>query len=72
MTTDNQWISIHDRMPDDFKEVLTFNPTGPFQAVAFWDGREWSSGDARADAYDKDDPDGISHWMPLPPPPVSG
>ncbi len=66
------WIPVTERMPDNGVEVLTWNPTGPYQTVACWVGNEWSSGDCRADAYDRFEEEGITHWMPLPAPPADG
>jgi hypothetical protein len=68
----HRWIPVTERMPDNGVEVLTWNPTGPYQTVACWVGNEWSSGDCRADAYDRFEEEGITHWMPLPAPPTDG
>lgn len=69
-----QWISIKDAMPprdehypNDSEPVLVYNPTDRYKVYIDWyiyDNYEdddyigWYSGN-----------DGVTHWMPLPPPP---
>lgn len=69
----SQWIAVTDAMPEEGVEVLTWSPVGQCQTVAAWwptVHSEWRSGDPRADLYNQFDPEGITHWMPLPAPPA--
>ena len=58
-----EWISVEDRLPDDMVEVLVIADGN--MAIAFHRKGTWSSEDAWL-LYDHD----ITHWQPLPPPPV--
>ena len=64
-----EWVPVEKEMPLEGVEVLVWNPTGPEQTVAYWQDDQWNSGDCRADAYGRFDPEGITHWMVLPRPP---
>jgi hypothetical protein len=43
--------------------VLVTDGTGPY--IAFWNGRSWDDGDYHDDLGE------MTHWMPLPEPPIS-
>ena len=52
-----EWISVEDRLPDEYERVLTFNPKYQNLRVELI---RWFIGDEY---------DGITHWMLLPKPP---
>ena len=65
------WISVDERLPsdeeqrDEYGELVPFlvcekDTTYPYRA--FYDGKEWGDGLMRIR--------GITHWMPLPEPPI--
>ena len=63
----NGWISVKDRLPEDFQKVLVFwkEHGEPMVDTAFWqkdakrfDGEHW----VRME-------DKVTHWMPIPEPP---
>ena len=54
-----QWISVKDRLPDEYIDVLTYGARPSYDVVyinRLIDKNEW--------LYD-----GVTHWMPLPEPP---
>lgn len=57
------WISVNDRLPEEHENVLTYGAR-PFYDVVYVNrlidkkNGEW--------LYD-----GVTHWVPLPPPPIS-
>jgi hypothetical protein len=53
-----EWISVDDRLPEKYSQVLAFTDYGDTDSVYFF-------------ALDKTwgHPDKITHWMPLPAPP---
>lgn len=58
----SEWISIDDRMPDDYQDVIATD--GYTSNFAYWDAADnyW--------LYPGDSPSGIvTHWQPLPEPP---
>ena len=58
-----EWIKCSDRMPEQFKAILVFNDYGEFWCGAY---------DRYLDFYcDSVLVEGITHWMPLPPPPLT-
>ena len=61
------WISVKDRLPENYVEVLAWGQTAerfPFCSVAEIDG----SGVWNSAGYELDT---ITHWQPLPEPPVT-
>lgn len=52
------WISVEDRLPEKYRDVLVFNGVTTM-AVASFNGFDW----------DYDWPIMPTHWMPLPDPP---
>lgn len=55
-----EWISVKDRMPEQYSYVIVF--TGLEVTEAFYDG--WRFG-----CTSKSHPISVTHWMPLPEPP---
>ena len=55
---DLNWISVEDRLPEKYSQVLVFTDYGDTDSVYFF-------------ALDKTwgHPDKVTHWMPLPEPP---
>ena len=56
----NGWISVKDRLPEDYKEVLAYDSEHKEIVIAFYDSEseEWTYGNW----YDGE----ITHWQPLP------
>lgn len=62
----SEWISVKDRLPENPKPVLGYRPRiKKFMFVEYLDGAWYSCGSILAR-------NAISHWMPLPEPPVKG
>ena len=57
--TDNSWISVEDRLPDEDDKCLVWNGHHIFVAI-YWGDGVW-----KFDSYACE----ITHWMPLPEPP---
>ena len=58
----HQWISVAERLPEEYRTVLTYIDNDDFRelkiALAHWDGEDW---------YDiKDSHIRPSHWLPIP------
>lgn len=59
-----RWISVTERLPKSFEDVLVCDATGGFRDVCYLEGgKSWV---AHAYRYELDD---VTHWMPLPEPP---
>lgn len=56
------WISVKERMPEEYLPVLTTNGYSTYQNRC-WAKGSWWSGGARIPASN------ITHWMPIPKPP---
>ena len=65
--TDNnvgdKWISVKDRLPEEWKTVLVFKPSIDAIIPAKLRGGSWYA------AWDTTRLEYVSHWMPLPMPP---
>ena len=59
---DNGWISVKDRMPELFKNVLTIDNEGKIFINWLEEIREWKS-------YFAYGGESVTHWRPLPEPP---
>ncbi len=60
----SNWISVTDALPEDEKTVLIFHPETPDEPV--WLGYREDGVWYSFDAWEVP----VSHWMPLPTPPV--
>ena len=63
--TDNRWISVEERLPEDGVDVLIYdreNLEAPISSASHRSGRGWV---CDLELYF----DGPTHWMPLPEPP---
>jgi hypothetical protein len=62
-----EWISVKDKLPEEYASVITFDPSrSPMNTVneGFFANGEW---DIIRKPYM---PKHITHWMPLPSPPI--
>ena len=59
--TVQEWISVKDRLPESWKDVLAFYEDKTISIDAMSDGGKWYSDYVRTNK--------ITHWMPLPKPP---
>lgn len=60
----NEWISVKERMPRNYTEVMVFDAIGMEMFLgAIGSSGEWEIPGYRTDAYN------FTHWMPLPEPP---
>ena len=66
--TVDDWISVHERLPDKFKTVLFIgkNSYGQWYLAqrGFWSGKDWFS-----DILQSPIAENVSHWKSLPDPP---
>lgn len=61
-----EWISVKDRLPDDYMEVLTWRQRKKCMCIASYSMGIWEKDDEFNSEII------VSHWMPLPPaPPIS-
>lgn len=58
----SEWISVKDAYPEISKDVVALKLCGPF--VGHWTGWQWMNS---TEGYNDV---GVTHWMPLPDPPV--
>ncbi len=60
-----EWIEVTDRLPNNTENVLVVAHYDgePVIEVAWYEGGEhlW-----RTPYYEEDDPENVTHWMPLP------
>jgi hypothetical protein len=66
--TVQEWISVKDRLPDEYEPVLVYDPdVGHGQCVMYacWSVDGWKT----EFDFDHHEDHGITHWMPLPTPP---
>ena len=61
------WISVEDELPIDYEPVLAAFGNH-FARVCFHCGEKWYFGKS----VGIEEVDGITHWMPLPTPPMKG
>lgn len=59
-----EWISVHDRLPEDYNDVLVMATLG-LMDVCFYDksNKMWIYRSRYIEGSE------VTHWMPLPPPP---
>lgn len=61
----SEWISVNDRLPDEYTDVLFFNSGYRLHFIGrVYDKNEKTFWDQQADKHTK-----VTHWMPLPTPP---
>lgn len=60
------WISVNDSVPDDEQTVLIFIPDSPGDEETVWLGYRDAGVWYQFDAWEIQ----VTHWMPLPEPPV--
>lgn len=72
-----EWISVEDRLPEDYGNYLGACIDGEVTEVTFipntnaaYRGLHWSTCDA--DGFKWLTNDDVTHWMPLPEPPKEG
>lgn len=58
------WISVDDRLPEKFKEVLAINEDYGRYSIAYHSGYVWY-----VLKWEDDSTMVVTHWTPLPPPP---
>ena len=59
----NNWISVKDKLPKTYTEVLAWVNNKEYPIIATWDGTNWSDNIVDYTNWD------ITHWQPLPEPP---
>ncbi|EXM37651.1 hypothetical protein RASY3_14665 [Ruminococcus albus SY3] len=59
---DDDWISVEDRLPNPYEEVLCYLWDGCY-IIGYYIGFRWILDIERIDSRD------ITHWQPLPKPP---
>ena len=62
----SEWISVKDKLPEEFENVIAFNRRGRGKAcdmdICWWNGYSF-------DRCGKRPYSNVTHWMPLPEPP---
>ena len=61
----NQWISVKDRLPKEWYEVLVYSEMGKIEQAIYVNGR-WKLSAFLGEIVD------VTHWQPLPKPPKDG
>lgn len=61
----NQWISVKDRLPKEWYEVLAYSEMGKIEQAIYVNGR-WKLSAFLGEIVD------VTHWQPLPKPPKDG
>lgn len=66
-TVVQRWVSVKDQLPEDFTRVLVWDSgwNTVYDACYDSDERLWDA------MNDREPPDSITHWMPLPEPPAA-
>lgn len=65
-----EWISVKDRLPDGMSWFLCFTKLGYMNVYYFMDGI-WHDVDDEYEHIEKAAQSIITHWIPLPEPPVA-
>ena len=66
-----QWISVKDRMPKPYVDVLVYGTTHTYGREHTFMKESYYCGDDDGYFFCEDTDTSVSHWMPLPPPPIS-
>ena len=62
--SEGEWISVDERLPDDYQEALCLMKNGDFRVLE-WSYSEWRWVDETVYWYEHD----VTHWIPIPKPP---
>ena len=62
------WIPVSERLPETYHSVLVYCPDYKNTITVWYNGEEWLI----AGTYGLEIEERISHWMPLPQPPIEG
>lgn len=66
-----QWISVKDEMPKPYVDVLVYGTTHTYGREHTFMRQSYYCGDEDGYFFCEDTDTSVSHWMPLPPPPIS-
>lgn len=66
-----QWISVKDEMPKPYVDVLVYGTTHTYGREHTFMKQSYYCGDDDGYFFCEDTDTSVSHWMPLPPPPIS-
>ena len=66
-----QWISVKDEMPKPYVDVLVYGTTHTYGREHTFMKQSYYNGDDDGYFFCEDTDTSVSHWMPLPPPPIS-
>ena len=66
-----QWTSTKDRMPKPYVDVLVYGTTHTYGREHTFMRQSYYCGDDDGYFFCEDTDTSVSHWMPLPPPPIS-
>lgn len=66
-----QWTSVKDEMPKSYVDVLVYGTTHTYGREHTFMRQSYYCGDDDGYFFCEDTDTRVSHWMPLPPPPIS-
>ena len=66
-----QWISVKDEMPKPYVDVLVYGTTHTYGRERTFMRQSYYCGDDDGYFFCEDTDTSVTHWMPLPPPPIS-
>lgn len=66
-----QWTSVKDEMPKPYVDVLVYGTTHTYGREHTFMRQSYYCGDDDGYFFCEDTDTSVSHWMPLPPPPIS-
>lgn len=67
----SEWISVKDRMPKPYADVLVYGTTHTYGREHTFMRQSYYCGDDDGYFFCEDTDTSVSHWMPLPEPPES-
>ena len=65
-----QWISVEDEMPKPYVDVLVYGITHTYGREHTFMKESYYCGDDDGYFFCEDTDTSVTHWMPLPPPPI--